>query len=96
MGSESRGAAGTEPVLEERVRALIAVGASVAAHCRPCLDFHAARAREAGVAPREIAEAAAVGLTVAQGATTAMRTTVERLADEPPGRKPDARGSNEE
>lgn len=53
-------------------RELIAIGASVTAHCEPCLAYHVDKAREVGVAPQEIREAVAVGKAVRQGAQAKM------------------------
>lgn len=56
--------------LEERIKELIAVGASVTANCgRPCLEHHSARARESGATEEEIKEAVEVGKEVRKGAS---------------------------
>lgn len=56
--------------LDERIRELIAVGASVTANCgRPCLEYHAAKARESGATEEEIREAVEVGKEVRKGAS---------------------------
>ena len=52
---------------------LVAIGASVAAHCQPCLAYHVTKARELGVADDLIREAIAVGHMVEKGAMSAMR-----------------------
>ncbi len=59
--------------MNEKLRELIAVGASVGAHCHPCLAYHVARARELGIEDSEIREAIAVGHQVEKGAMAAMR-----------------------
>jgi AhpD family alkylhydroperoxidase len=35
--------------MDEKVKELIAIGASVSAHCQPCLTYHVGKARELGV-----------------------------------------------
>ncbi len=34
--------------LENRIKELIAIGASVTANCQPCLEYHVGKAKEAG------------------------------------------------
>jgi AhpD family alkylhydroperoxidase len=56
--------------LDDRIKELIAVGASVTANCgRPCLEYHAARALESGATEEEIKEAVNVGKEVRKGAS---------------------------
>ncbi|NLE61383.1 MAG: carboxymuconolactone decarboxylase family protein [Planctomycetes bacterium] len=59
--------------MDEKTRELIAVGASVSAHCQPCLTHHVAKAKEMGIEETEIREAIAVGHLVEKGAMSAMR-----------------------
>ncbi len=33
--------------MKEQIKELIAVGASIAGHCQPCLAYHVTKAREA-------------------------------------------------
>jgi AhpD family alkylhydroperoxidase len=47
--------------LDEKSQFLIGVGASVSAHCEPCLQTCIALASESGAGEDEIAQAAAVG-----------------------------------
>ncbi len=35
--------------MDEKMKELIAVGASVGAHCQPCLTYHAGKAKEMGI-----------------------------------------------
>jgi AhpD family alkylhydroperoxidase len=53
---------------DRRTEELVAVGASVAANCAPCLRFHAREAQESGASAGEISAAIAVGRSVRQGA----------------------------
>ncbi len=51
--------------LDDRIKELIAVGASVTANCyKPCLEYHVAKARETGASEEEIAEAVNVAKEV--------------------------------
>lgn len=58
--------------LDERMMRLIAVGASIAANCQPCLQTNAAKALESGADEQEIAEAIWVGKKVRRGAASKM------------------------
>lgn len=58
--------------LDDRVRELIAIGASVTANCQPCLRYHAGKAREHGADEQEITVAIAVGKLVRRGAASKM------------------------
>ena len=58
--------------LDNRIRALIAVGASVAANCQPCLAHNLGAALEWGADDQEIAEAVEVGKRVREGAAAKM------------------------
>ena len=65
--------------IDNRIKELIAVGASIAAHCQPCLQFHAARALENGAARQEIAEAIEIGKMGRKGAESKMAPFVASL-----------------
>ena len=59
--------------MDDKAKELIAVGASIAGHCQPCLSYHANKAKELGIEEQEIKEAIAVGYMVEKGAMSAMR-----------------------
>ncbi|MHC1698071.1 MAG: carboxymuconolactone decarboxylase family protein [Geobacteraceae bacterium] len=59
--------------MDERTRELIAIGASVGAHCQPCLAWHLDKARELGIDDETIREAIEIGHMVEKGAMSAMR-----------------------
>jgi AhpD family alkylhydroperoxidase len=67
--------------LDERTRELIAVGASIAANCGPCLEFHARKSQEAGASGAEIADAADVGRMVRKGAASKLDALSARLVE---------------
>ncbi len=58
--------------LDSRVHRLIAIGASIAANCQPCLEINVGKALECGADEEEIAEAIEVGKMVRQGAASKM------------------------
>ncbi len=58
--------------LDNRIKELIAIGASIAATCQPCLQYHVSKALENGVDEQEIAEAVEMGKMVRKGAASKM------------------------
>ena len=71
--------------MDERTKKLIAVGASVGANCHPCLEYHVARALEAGLERGEIMEAVEVAKGVRRGATASMdKLALNLLGSDPP------------
>ena len=69
--------------LDERTRKLIAVGASVACNCHPCLEYHLGQAQSLGIEAPLIEEAIEAGKAVRTGAASSM----DRLASQLTGRK---------
>ena len=59
-------------MLTEKEKEIIAIGASVAAGCRPCTEHHIKTARAAGVCDRSLTLAVETGLVVRESATRAM------------------------
>ena len=58
--------------MDVRIEELIAIGASITANCKPCLEYHVAKARENGANDQEISEAVAAGKMVRRGAASKM------------------------
>jgi AhpD family alkylhydroperoxidase len=58
--------------MDEKVKLLIAVGASITANCQPCLKTAVTQAKVAEVDDRDIREAIAIGRIVRRGATGKM------------------------
>lgn len=54
--------------MDEKIKELIAIGASVATNCHPCLKFHLDKARQLGASDKELTIAAKVGGYVQAGA----------------------------
>lgn len=65
--------------MDERTRELISIGASVSAHCQPCLEYHLGKARELGADEADILEAIDLGYGMENGASTAMKKYVDRV-----------------
>ncbi len=58
--------------MDEKIRELIAVGASITANCQPCLKYHTDKALEFGADPTDVAEAVEMGKRVRKGAAAKM------------------------
>ncbi|MDD5678505.1 MAG: carboxymuconolactone decarboxylase family protein [Kiritimatiellae bacterium] len=65
--------------VDERTKELIAIGASISAHCQPCLTYHVAKAKELGLDADMISAAIDVGYKVQTGATVAMKEFANRV-----------------
>jgi AhpD family alkylhydroperoxidase len=50
--------------LEQKDKELAAIGSAIGCNCRPCVDHHIPKGREAGLSEAELAEAAATARTV--------------------------------
>lgn len=58
--------------LDNRIKELIAVGASITANCQPCLQYHTSEAQKSGVDEQAIMEAIEIGKMVRRGAASKM------------------------
>ena len=65
--------------MDEQIKELVAIGASVAANCYPCMKYHLARCAELGVTRAEVRAAAEVGKMVNRGAASNTRKFVDEL-----------------
>lgn len=65
--------------MDEQTKELVAIGASVAANCYPCMKHHLAKCEDLGAAPAEIRAAAEVGMMVNRGAASNTRKFVAEL-----------------
>ncbi len=63
--------------MDKKQEELIALGASVSAHCLPCLDYHLKQARKLGLSDKEIHDAVCVGLKVMNGAGEKMKEKIK-------------------
>jgi len=58
--------------LSEKVKELVAVGASITANCQPCLQYHTEKAIASGADSGEVTAAVEVGKQVRKGASAKM------------------------
>jgi len=58
--------------LSEKVKELVAVGASITANCQPCLQYHAEKAKANGADSGEVQAAIEIGKQVRKGASAKM------------------------
>jgi AhpD family alkylhydroperoxidase len=68
--------------MDERTKELIAMGASVAANCHPCMDHHLAEYDELKISRQDVREAIKVGFMVNHGAERAIRSHAHELLGE--------------
>jgi len=68
--------------MDERMKELVAMGASAAANCHPCMDYHLSKCDELGIDREEVAAAVKVGLMVNRGAENAIRKKARELLGE--------------
>ena len=59
--------------MDQRTKELVAMGASAAVNCRPCMEYHLPLCREAGASLEEIQQAVETGLQVGRGAAAKTR-----------------------
>ena len=65
--------------MDEKLKEMIAIGASVTANCIPCIQYHYAKAIEAGLTEAEIRAAVQVGKQVRKGAAKKWDEEVDLL-----------------
>ena len=66
-------------MFDQKVKELIAIGASVSANCHPCVKYHTAKARKMEIDEAEIQQAIEVGKMVRKGAAGEMDELLEEL-----------------
>lgn len=69
--------------MDVRTKELIAIGASVGAHCQPCLSWHVEKARELGIDDETIRVAIETGHMVEKAAMIDMRKFSDNFAHGP-------------
>ena len=65
--------------MDIHMKELVALGASVSAHCFPCFEFHLEEARKLGISEEDIQEAVRVGFTVMNGAGEKMSDKIKEV-----------------
>lgn len=68
--------------MDEKIKLLIAIGASITANCQPCLKTALTQSELAGLDRKEILEAIAIGRLVRKGATGKMDKFVSALVQQ--------------
>lgn len=68
-----------EGSMDERIKELIAIGASIGANCHPCIEFHIKKSLEMGIGKDEIQEAVDQAKAVRRGAAASMDKLVLKL-----------------
>ena len=68
--------------MDERMKELVAMGASAAANCHPCMDYHLSKCDELGIDREEVSAAVKIGLMVNRGAENAIRKKARELLGE--------------
>jgi len=70
--------------LDEKVKELVAVGASITANCQPCLQYHVEKAQANGADSGEVKAAIEVGKQVRKGASAKMDQFASSLKETSP------------
>jgi len=65
-------------MLDAKMKELIAIGASVACNCHPCVKYHTGKANELNIKPELIKQAIEVGKMVRKGAAGQMDELLEK------------------
>ena len=68
--------------MDARIKELVAMGASTAANCHPCMEHHLAECDKLGIPREEVLAAVRVGLMVNHGAERAIRKHARKLLGE--------------
>jgi AhpD family alkylhydroperoxidase len=71
--------------MDEKTIELVAIGTSIGAHCKPCLEYHLQKAAGMGIDPEEIRQAVEIGHKVEKGSMAAMKkfstNALDKLSD---------------
>jgi AhpD family alkylhydroperoxidase len=65
--------------LEQRDKELAAIGASIGANCRPCIEHHLAAGREAGLSPAELDDAVSTAHALRVQAVDLLAARIDEL-----------------
>lgn len=65
-------------MLDAETKELIAVGASVACNCHPCVEYHTGKAKDLNIKPELVNQAIEVGKMVRKGAAGQMDELLEK------------------
>jgi AhpD family alkylhydroperoxidase len=67
--------------MDEKIKELIAIGASISANCHPCIKFHVNKARKLNITNQEIQQAIEVGQMVRKGAAEQMDNLINEISN---------------
>ncbi|MHC4266080.1 MAG: carboxymuconolactone decarboxylase family protein [Planctomycetota bacterium] len=67
--------------MDEKIKELIAIGASVSANCHPCIKFHVNKAQELNINNHQIQQAIEVGQMVRKGAAKQMDNLIDEISN---------------
>ena len=67
-------------MLDDKIKELIAIGASVACNCHPCVKYHTGKAKDLNIEPKLVQQAIDVGKMVRKGAAGQMDELLEELS----------------
>jgi AhpD family alkylhydroperoxidase len=67
-----------EKNMDAKLKELVFLGASVSAHCFPCLDYHLEQARKLGICEADIQESIQAGFMVMNGAGDKMKGKIQQ------------------
>jgi len=65
--------------MDERMKELIAIGASAAVNCHPCIEHHLVECDRLGIDREQVKAAAEVGLMVNRGAAAKTRDKIDAM-----------------
>ncbi|MDR3438410.1 carboxymuconolactone decarboxylase family protein [Telmatospirillum sp.] len=78
--------------MDDQMKELIAIGASAAVNCHPCLQHHLAECGRLGIDRADVKAAVDVGMMVNRGAAAKTRDVVQSLLGPDVGQKGGERG----
>lgn len=84
-----------QPLIDPKLKTLIALGASVASGCQPCTEFHVRASRDNGACPRGIGLAVEAALAARHAATRGIDRWSERCQGTRPELDPEFRANKE-
>lgn len=78
--------------MDAQMKELIAIGASAAVNCNPCIEHHLGECRRLGLDGEEIRAATEVGMAVGRGAAAKTRAKLDSLLGSPTVKAEDGGG----
>lgn len=66
--------------MDNQIKELIAIGASVACNCHPCVKYHTGKAKDLNIEPELVKHAVEVGKMVRKGAANQMDDLLKEIS----------------